>query len=155
MTPIRVIAIPTAIAHAVRTTNKDPRYGYPTHVELARGHGPCRHCLKTFSIGKEKRTLFTYDPFGGVDEVPLPGPIFIHTEECDRYPEDIGYPEGLRQYPAMLAAFGERRRLVAEALVDDGSQPAVIEELFRRPEVEYIHVRDKCAGCYDFRVERA
>jgi hypothetical protein len=154
MIPIRVIAIPTAVADAVRSTNKAPRYGHPVHIELASGYGPCRHCLETFKVGEEKRTLFTYDPFDGIDPVPLPGPVFIHTEACTRYSEENGYPEGLRQYPSVLNAYGKQRRLVAEVLVDDGSQPQAIQELLNRPEVEYVHVRDKSAGCYDFRVER-
>jgi Protein of unknown function (DUF1203) len=29
------------------------------------------------------------------------------------------------------------------------------EELLHLPEVDYIEVRDKEAGCYDFRIERA
>jgi len=72
-----------------------------------------------------------------------------------RHPEDGGYPEGLRQYPSVLDAYGTGRRLVAEVLVDDGRQPKAIEELLSRPDVAYVHVRDKSAGCYDFRVERA
>jgi hypothetical protein len=91
--PLRVIAIPTAIADAVRSTNKAPRYGHPVHTEVASGYGPCRHCLKTFSVGEDKRTLFTYDPFDGIHSVPLPGPVFIHAEDCARYPEENGYPE--------------------------------------------------------------
>jgi hypothetical protein len=98
MIPIRVIAIPTSVAESVRRTNNAPGYGHPVHIDVASGYGPCRHCLKTFRVGEEKRTLFTYDAFQGIDSLPLPGPVFIHTEECLRYPEDAGYPEALRQY---------------------------------------------------------
>jgi hypothetical protein len=155
MIPIRVIAIPTAVAEIVRATNQSPRYKHPTYIEVAAGYGPSRHCLQTFKKGQEMRTLFTYDAFEGVDVLPLPGPIFIHTEECRRYPEDSGYPEDLRQYSSVLDAYGAHRRLIAEVLVDDGSQPVALEDLLRRPGVEYVHVRDKSAGCYDFRVEIA
>ncbi len=154
MTALRFIAIPTAIADTVRATGKAPRYGHPVHVETATGYGPCRHCLRTFSIGEESRTLFTYDPFDGLDPVPLPGPVFIHTDDCARYPEDGGYPEVLRQYAAVLTAYGPQRRLIAEVHVHDGTQAAGAEQLLEQPGVAYVHVRDKSAGCYDLRIER-
>jgi hypothetical protein len=155
MIPFRVIAIPTRVAEIVRATNRAPGYGHPAHVETATGHGPCRHCLATFRIGEERRTLFTYDPFHGLEQIPLPGPIFIHTEPCNRYPENAGYPEAMKQHPAVLSAYAKGQRLVAEVQADDGSQPMAIQELLERQDVDYIHVRDKKAGCYDFRVERA
>jgi hypothetical protein len=155
MLPIRVIAIPTGVVETVRGTHQSPRYKHPVHIEVAAGYGPCRHCLQAFRKGLEQRTLFTYDAFDGVDPLPLPGPVFIHTDGCARYPEDGGYPEGLRQYGSVLDAYGAGRRLIAEVLIDDGSQPSAIQELLQRPGVEYVHVRDKNAGCYDFRVERA
>ena len=37
----------------------------------------------------------------------------------------------------------------------DGEVEAVLQSLLERPDVDYIHVRDTAAGCYDFRVERA
>lgn len=154
MTALRFVAIPTAVAEAVRATGKAPRYGHPVHVETATGYGPCRHCLRAFAIGEESRTLFTYDPFDGLDPVPLPGPVFIHTRDCARYPEDGGYPEVLRQYSAVLTAYGPQRRLIAEVQVDDGTQAAKAEQLLDQPDVAYVHVRDKSAGCYDFRIER-
>lgn len=155
MIPIRVIAIPTAVANEVRTTSKSPRYGHPVHTEMAKGYGPCRHCLQAFKVGEEQRILFTYDAFDGIETLPLPGPVFIHAADCARFPEENGYPEGLRQYPSVLDAYGKERRLLDEVLVDDGSQPLAIQKLLKRPEVEYVHVRDKSAGCYDFRVQRA
>jgi hypothetical protein len=154
MNKIRVIAVPTAVASAVRETGKAPRYGHPAHREVASGYGPCRHCLKAFSVGRENRTLFTYDPFSGLHVTPLPGPVFIHSDHCERYPEDGGYPDGLRQYPSILMAYGKGRHLVAETQVDDGNQPETIQQLLDIAQVDYIHVHDKSAGCFDFRVER-
>jgi hypothetical protein len=154
MNKLRIIAISTEVANAVRTTGRAPRYGHPMHVEVATGYGPCRHCLQIFQVGTEKRALFTYDPFGDPDLVPLPGPIFIHADGCERYPEEGGYPDALRPYSAVLMAYGKGRHLVAEIQVEDGSQSQAIQQLFEVPEVEYVHVRDKTAGCFDFRVER-
>ena len=148
------IAIPTDVAEQVRLTGKDPRYGHPTHTELAKGYGPCRHCLKTFVVGEESRTLFTYDSFSGVEVIPLPGPIFIHTEQCTRYPEQAGYPQDLRAYSAILTAYATGQVFIERRYADKGEHDQAIEQLLENPLVDYIEVRDKSAGCYDFRIER-
>lgn len=155
MIPYRVIAIPTDVAVEVRSSHKAPRYGFPAYTSLADGYGPCRHCLKTFHIGAENRTLFTYDPFTDLELVPLPGPIFIHTENCHRYPEDAGYPVDLRAHAAVMTGFAKGQKVVATIHVSDNTHDAAVEQLLARPDVDYIEVRDKEAGCFDFRIERA
>lgn len=152
---LRFVAISSTLAEKVRATGKSPGYGHPTHTEVATGHGPCRHCLRTFEIGSERRTLFTYDPFHGLDRIPLPGPVFIHAEACERYDDSAGFPEDLRTHPLTFAAYGEARRLLSETHVEDGVVEPVLERLFDAADVRYVHVRDLEAGCYDFRVERA
>ncbi len=153
MIPIRVVAIPTEIAESVRKTMKDPQYGFPAHANVARGDAPCRHCLDIISAGMQQ-TLFTYDPFAGVEKLPLPGPVYVHAEACERYPEDGGFPAALRGSPRTLNAYGRGRRLLAQAYVEGGNVDSTIERLLERPDVDYIHVRSTTAGCYTFRVER-
>src|SRR5271156_4981904 len=155
MIPIRVVAISTEIADAVRTTCKDPHYGHPAHTELAGEGAPCRHCLQIIAAGSEKATLFTYDAFEGVESLPLPGPVYIHAEACERYPEDGGFPLALRNSPRTLNAYAKGRQLVAAEYVENGNVDAGIEKLFARPDVDYIHVRSTTAGGYTFRSERA
>ena len=155
MIPIRVVAIPTEIADAVRTTRKDPHYGHPAHTEPAGEGAPCRHCLQIIAAGSEKATLFTYDAFEGLEPLPLPGPVYIHAEACERYPENGGFPTALRYSPRTLNAYAQGRRLVAAEYVETGNVDAGIEKLFAREDVDYIHVRSTTAGCYTFRIERA
>ncbi len=90
----RVIAIPEAVAASVHANRRSPFAGHPIHTEVASGHGPCRLCLRTFTIGSERRILFTYDPFAELETLPLPGPVFIHEADCLRYPEDGDSPTG-------------------------------------------------------------
>jgi hypothetical protein len=151
----RIVAIPDAVAEIVRTTGRAPRYGHPAHTELATGHGPCRQCLRSFAIGEERRILFTYDPFAGLEPLPLPGPVFIHEAACLRYREDAGFPEDLRVHPLTLNAYGRGRVLRAQEYVTDGRVEGVLGWLLDRPGVDYIHVRDTEAGCFDLQVERA
>ena len=150
-----VIAIPTKVAALVRETNRAPGYGHPAHTEVATGYGPCRHCLRTFNVGEEKRILFTYDPFHGLEQIPLPGPIFVHAEPCERFPLEGGYPPDLLQHAAVLNAFRKGQQLIARKVVSDlGNQPAAVADLLLNEDVDYIEVRDLEAGCFDFRIER-
>jgi hypothetical protein len=155
MTPYRIVAIPGKVADIVRDTLLSPGYGHPAHAEVAAGYGPCRLCLRTFAVGAERRILFTYDPFHGVETLPLPGPVFIHEGSCERYAEDGGFPEDLRPHALTLNAYARGRRLQAQEYIVDGRVEPVAESLLARPEVAYIHVRDTEAGCFDFRIERA
>jgi Protein of unknown function (DUF1203) len=153
MIPIRVIAISTDIAESVRKTMKDPRYGFPAYTEVSTSGAPCRHCLRMISPG-ERWTLFTHDAFEGIETVPLPGPVYVHAEACERYPENGGFPAELRNSPRTLNAYARGAQLLAQEYVEDGSVDAGIESLFSRTDTDYIHVRSTTAGCYTFRIER-
>jgi len=97
MLPIRIVAIPTEVAEEVRSTMRSPVFGFPAHGEVATDAAPCRHCLRTFIAGKDRRILFTYNRFTGMESLPQPGPIYVHAGACDRYSEDAGFPEELRR----------------------------------------------------------
>lgn len=155
MIPLRVIAIPTDVATKVRRTGRDPHYHHPAHNEIAAESAPCRHCLKLIEAGKEMATLFTYDAFEGVESFPLPGPVYIHVESCERYPENGGFPAVLRNSPRTLNAYARGRHLVATEYVENGNVEAGVQNLLARADVDYIHVRSTTAGCYTFRIERA
>jgi hypothetical protein len=155
MLPIRIVAIPTEVAEAVRTTLRAPVYGFPAHAELATDAAPCRHCLRLTAPGEDRRILFTYDRFTGLEPLPQPGPIYIHADSCSRYPEHGGFPEELRGSPRTVEAYARGRRLLAQEYVTDGKFEPVIEELFTRTDVDYLQVNSTTAGCFTFRVERA
>jgi|SRR6202521_475318 len=155
MLPIRIVAIPTEVAEAVRATLRAPVYGFPAHAELATDAAPCRHCLRITAPGEDRRILFTYDRFSGLESLPQPGPIYIHTDNCPRYPEDGGFPEELRGSPRTVEAYAHGRRLLAQEYVSDGKFEPVIEELFTRTEIDYLQVNSTTAGCFTFRIERS
>lgn len=154
MLQFRVLAIPTTVAESVRATMQAPVYGHPAHAEVGTDAAPCRHCLHLIKAGVERRILFTYDRFAEVESLPLPGPVFIHAEGCQRYPEDAGFPNELRNSPRTLEAYARARHLLAQEYVTDGGMERVIEQLFAHPDVDYIHVNSTTAGCYTFRIER-
>lgn len=154
MPSYRVLALPTATADEVRSTARSPVYGHPAHSEVATGYGPCRLCLRTFEVGAERRVLFTYDAFHGIEKLPLPGPVFIHEARCERYPEHGGFPQDLVRHALTFDAYARGRQLRVEEHVDHGDVEPVIAWLLARADVDYIHVRDTEAGCYDFAIVR-
>jgi|SRR5882724_2722709 len=155
MLPIRIVAIPTEVAEAVRATLRAPIYGFSAHAEVATDAAPCRHCLRTFAPGKDRRILSTYDRFAGVELLPQPGPIYVHADSCARYSQGAGFPEELRASPRTLEAYAQGRRLVTQEYVADGKFEPAIEKLLAIPEVNYLQVNSTTAGCFTFRVERA
>lgn len=155
MPQYKVIALAKEVADQVRNSRKAPGYGHPAFTEVASGYGPCRQCLRTFHVGQEKRILFTYDPFTGIEKIPLPGPIFIHEESCQRYPETAGYPPDLTGHAAVFNAYSTGQKLVERVYRSaQADKPSALDELFHRPDVDYVEVRDGEAGCFDFRAER-
>ena len=149
-----VVAVEDRIADAVRKTLRSPGYGHHAHTEVATGYGPCRQCLRTFAVGAERRILFTYDPFYGKENLPLPGPVFIHERDCERYQEDGGFPADVLSHSLTLNAYARGRRLVAQRYVSNGVVEPELQRLLLDRDVAYIHVRDTDAGCYDFCIER-
>jgi hypothetical protein len=155
MAAYRVVAISEGLAEKVRSVRRSPGYGRPVHSEVATGYGPCRLCLRDFAVGVDRRLLFTLDPFHGLEPFPLPGPVFIHESECDRHPEHGGFPSDLKSHDLTVVAYGRGRLQRAEERVPGDGIEDAIARLFARDDVDYLHVRDTQAGCYDLRVERA
>jgi Protein of unknown function (DUF1203) len=148
-------AIPDEISRAARETLKSPQYGHPAHVELAGGTGPCRQCLRTFEVEKERRILFTYNPFDGIDSYPSPGPIFVHENACETYSNSGEFPSTLRELPLVLEGYASDRWLAAREKVEDGAAEEAIAAIFNNPAVEYIHLRHGQAGCFIAHISRA
>ena len=155
MPPYKVIALTEGLAERVRASRRSPGYGHPVHAEVATGYGPCRLCLRDFAVGADRRLLFTLDPFHGLEPFPLPGPVFIHENECDRHPEHAGFPQDLLGHALTLEAYGRGRVLRAEERVTGPEVEGAIARLLDRGDVDYLHVRDTAAGYYDLRIERA
>jgi hypothetical protein len=144
MVDYRVIALGQATADEVRTRLRAPGYGHPVHVEVARGTGPCRLCLRPFRKDEEERVLFTYNPFPEGADLPSPGPVFVHRAPCPRF-EAAGFPSELRSFPLTLEGYDERGLVLARVKANDPDASA--RDILARPGVAYAHVRHSEAGC--------
>jgi hypothetical protein len=148
----RVLPIPTKVAEAVRRTGRAPGYGHAAQPSVAGpdGYGPCRHCLGRTREG-EGRLLFNYNPYFGMNEVPVVGPIFVHEADCAAFAGD-GYPEELRGLP--LIAQGHLAD-AAGLIHAPGDPELTIPRLFADPRIAFITLRNTEAGCFVARVVRA
>ena len=153
MNHYRIQGIPESLAAATRATMQSPQYGHPAHVEVATGYGPCRLCLQTFTVGRDERLLFTYQPFTDSDALPAPGPIFIHREPCERY-DDRQLPEALRPLPLVLEAYGAGGAVRAQRRVGSDRFEATLDEVWAQPGIQYVHLRNAEAGCFIARIDR-
>jgi hypothetical protein len=149
----RVVPISGDAANEVRRTMRSPSAKLPASSAVATGYGPCRSCLKIFRQGEEERIYITYDPFAGVSSLPLPGPVFIHTEECAEYSSD-GFPRELHPIPMILEGFGVNSRLLRSEAVSIDSVDDQIKEILDTDEVEVIHIRNAEAGCFIAKIQR-
>jgi hypothetical protein len=150
----KIVPIPSEIARTVRENLKSPQYGHPAFVETANGYGPCRQCLRTFAEGEEERILFTYNAFEHLSDLPLPGPVFIHKDECESFAKNE-FPPDLLELPLLFEGYAEESRLLKREAVEKGNVGRQIAGIFKQPEVKYINIRNNEAGCFVARIERA
>jgi hypothetical protein len=151
--PFRIVPIDAVLADRTRRELRSPQYGHPATVELAKGYGPCRQCLRTFRSGEEDRILFTYNPVPKASGLAQPGPVFIHKDPCEAF-AGPGVPSELRGLPLFLEGFGRGTWTVRREPVDAESIEADIAALLRDPAVELLLIRNAEAGCFVARVER-
>src|SRR5258708_30578074 len=133
MSSLRVVPISSEVAEKVRNSGKSPIYGFPAHGEVAAGRAPCGHCLRLLRKDEEELLLFTYDPFRELGEPPLPGPVYIHAEECARHSESDVIPEEYRGRLLTLEGYGDDRPLVKEIRQRDGDEQHVAGERCSAP----------------------
>ncbi len=150
-----VVTISTEVAQYVRTNRKSPVYGFPAHKEIAAGRAPCRHCLQLIHVQEEELLLFIYDPFREVGAPPMPGPVYIHAQECDRHKGEHSFPAVYQGRLLTFDAHSEEGELLKTTFLKGGAEEETANRLFAIPEVQYIHVRSTEAGCFLFRLERA
>lgn len=154
MTGFKVVAIPGAISTHTRETLVSAQYpGMKADVSIATGYGPCRSCLQVFRQGEDERVYITYNSFEGLSNLPDPGPVFIHKNECLRF-EGTGFPPDLRSLPLLLEGFGDQSRLIRRDAMVGYVVEAQIEDIFSQQDVRFINLRNAEAGCFVARVER-
>jgi hypothetical protein len=157
MPAVRFVALPTEIVRALQNGAVDANGQAPEH-HLSDGDGvPCRHCLTNVAAG-EPYLILAHRPFATVQPYAECGPIFLHAGSCERHPTTSRVPDlFLRTDRYLIRGYSAAERIVygTGTVVPSAQLAEGAAELFRRPEVAYIHVRSATNNCYQCRIERA
>jgi Protein of unknown function (DUF1203) len=150
---MNVIAIPSELAAAARSNARDA-LGNALEPQIQKdGGNPCRHCLRRARAG-ERLTLFSHSPFDRQNPYKEHGPIFVHSDGCERYAAQRDLPPDFLDRPIVLRAYDYEQRIARVAVVVDGATQQRAEQLLSDPGVAFLHARSFTHGCYLFRIER-
>lgn len=155
MNPIRVEAIPTAVAERIRADRADGHGNtglQPIHVDEHPGY-ICRHCLEDPALG-ESVYLVSYSPFDRALPYRTVGPIFVHTTGCRRYDRPGELPKSLHHRLLSLRAYRKDDFLAKADVVAGKDVDASLDTLFQDPMVAYVDIHNARPGCFNCRVHR-
>lgn len=152
---IRFVALPTEIADAYRRGAPDANGQAPErHIADTSGL-PCRHCLGDIVEGEDYLTV-GHRPFSYVQPYAEVGPIFLHADDCQRYPEVSDPPAAfLERTQMMMRGYNDEQRIVYRtgAIVPTQLLVSAASAIFEDPNVSFIHVRSALNGCFACRIE--
>ncbi len=147
---MNVIAIPSDLAAAVRSNASDAQ-GNALEPEVQRvGGNPCRLCLRRARAG-ERLTLFSHSPFERQNPYKEYGPIFVHSDGCERYASQRELPPDFLDRPIVLRAYDYDQRIARAAVVVDGATQQRAEQLLSDPEMRFsTRARSRTAAiCFE------
>lgn len=114
---------------------------------------PCRVSLKDAEIGEEV-ILLCYQHHQTNSPYQATGPIFISKDA-------VTSSLGINEIPAMLdhrllsVRAYDQNGIMKDAIVTEGQNlKAALNATFSNPEINYIHIHNARAGCYNCKVER-
>jgi hypothetical protein len=157
MSAIRFISMPTETADAFRAGRLDANGQAPERRVAEGGVGPCRHCQKRIVAGEAYLTL-AYRPFAALQPFAECGPIFLHADACERYPESAAMPAMFNAWQhALLRGYGADDRIVygTGIVVPPADVEATAEKILAEAGVRYVHLRSSTNNCYQLRIERS
>ena len=151
-------AMETAEVRAFQSGALDAN-GQKPERHISDGDGvPCRHCQRDVAAG-EPYLILAYRPFPALQPYAETGPIFLHAEPCERYPEVDHIPEMFRKNGRryLLKGYNAGDRIVygTGTIVSPDELPTAAERILAREDVRYVHVRSATNNCYQLRIERA
>lgn len=155
MTTVRFIAMTTTMAQHYQSGGADAN-GQNPETHLSDGDGvPCRHCLQNVKAG-EKYLILSHRPFPAPQPYAETGPIFLHANECERYPETSQLPEMFNEsHDFILRGYSCQDRIVygTGGVVGTNNISNRAGELLKRDDVAYVHMRSARNNCFQCRIE--
>ena len=117
---------------------------------------PCRHCLQEIEAG-DAYLILALRPFPDLHPYAELGPVFLHADACAAYHPDGTLPAVLEnRKTALIKGYSDDNRIKygTGQIVETGAIPAAAADIFKDPEIAYIHVRSAQNNCYTCRIDR-
>ena len=157
MAEIRFTSLPTDQAKAYRAGAPDAN-GHEPEIHVSNGDGvPCRHCQGDVAEGG-RYLILAYRPFPRPQPYAEIGPIFLHADPCERYPETDQVPAMfLARESYLLKGYGRDDRIVygTGQIVESAEAAEAASRILDRDDVAYVHVRSALNNCFACRIDRA
>ena len=157
MTKIRFSSMSTDRVRAYWAGTIDA-HGQKPEVHISDGSGvPCRHCQQDVAKG-ERYLIFAHSPFPRPQPYAEVGPIFLHADACERYPETDQIPAMfLERESYLLKGYDRDDRIIygTGRIVKSADVAEAASGILDRDEVNYVHVRSALNNCFSCRIDRA
>ena len=156
MSAIKFTSIPTSEAAGYWNGGLDA-YGKLPERHISDGSGiPCRHCQQ--DVAKEDIYLIlAHCPFPNLHAYAETGPIFLHVQACQRYPEIAKTPDMfLKRDRFLLKGYSKDDRIVygTGQIVQSAEVDEKAADILTRDDVSYVHVRSALNNCFSCRIDR-
>ncbi len=157
MKTIKLVSLPTTVAESLWKGGVDA-YGMLPEKHLSDGSGvPCRHCQQDVASG-DAYLILAHSPFSKPQPFMETGPIFLHAEPCNRYPETDEIPAMiLKREQYLLKGYRTDDRIAygTGKIVKSGELKAEAAEILSQEGVAYVHVRSASYNCFTCRIDAA
>lgn len=154
---IKFVSMPTETVRAYQAGAADAN-GQAPEVHVSDGDGiPCRHCQEDVVAGA-RYLILNHRPFPAPQPYAESGPIFLHADDCPRYPEVADLPPVFAARKLVLIkGYNAADRIVygTGQLVPPTEIAAAAAAIFACEDVAYIHARSAYNNCFQCRIERA
>ncbi|MGV2110566.1 DUF1203 domain-containing protein [Agrobacterium salinitolerans] len=155
MTDLVFTAMPAKEAEAYRAGAADA-YGNAPENAVSPGGMPCRHCLRQIGEG-DAMLILAYRPFPSLQPYAETGPVFLHADACERYPQTQTIPPMLDSPDYIVRGYGADDRIVygTGAVTATNEIVSRAQQLLERSDVAYVHVHSARNNCYQCRIDTA
>ncbi len=152
---IKFIALETDAIQQLQIGAPDANGQTPEQAICHDSGYPCRHCLQ--HIGQDEPYLIlAWRPFTNVQPYAETGPIFLHANSCERYPEAASLPPIFSSDSYIIRAYNHEQRIIygSGSVVAHEQITHHAKQLLADPAASFLHLRSASNNCFLCRVER-